>query len=132
MIEVAEAECVEGRGIRGDRFFDFKDNYKGQVTFFSMSVYRDLCDQFGVFDKDPSAFRRNVIVDDVDLNSLIGETFEVQGIQFEGTQEAAPCYWMEQAFCPGAEEALKGNGGLRARILSYGTLKSEAIVAAKD
>ncbi len=33
-VEVQEVECVAGRGLRGDRFFDFKPDYKGQVTFF--------------------------------------------------------------------------------------------------
>ena len=32
------------------------------------------------------------------------------------------CYWMDEAFCPGMEEFLKGRGGLRARILTGGTL----------
>jgi MOSC domain-containing protein YiiM len=75
----------------------------------------------------PSAFRRNVITQGVDLNLLINREFEVQGVRFHGTQECAPCYWMDQAFAPGAEAALKGHGGLRARILSSGTLKSEAL-----
>ena len=34
MIETAEIECMAGRGIRGDRYFDFKDDYKGQIIFF--------------------------------------------------------------------------------------------------
>ena len=70
--------------------------------------------------------RRNVIVSDIDLNTLMGQTFEVQGIQFEGTEEAKPCYWMNQAFAEGAEAAMVGNGGLRARILSDGVLREEA------
>ncbi len=125
MVEVPEAECVAGSGIRGDRFFDFKEDYKGQITFFSQPVYEDLCETFGVHDRPASAFRRNVIVDQADLSELIGEEFEVQGIRFEGTQEAAPCYWMNGAFHEGAEAALKGRGGLRARILSDGVLRAE-------
>lgn len=37
-IEVSALECAAGRGIRGDRFFDYKDNYKGQITFFAIEV----------------------------------------------------------------------------------------------
>ena len=43
MIETSEIECVAGRGIRGDRYFDFKDDYKGQITFFSLDVFNELC-----------------------------------------------------------------------------------------
>ncbi|MEZ5299058.1 MAG: molybdenum cofactor biosysynthesis protein [Verrucomicrobiales bacterium] len=126
MVELAEAELVAGQGIAGDRFFGFKDDYKGQVTFFSAEVFDDLCARFGVADRDADAFRRNLLVSGVDLNSLIGEEFEIQGIRFRGDSECSPCYWMEQAFCEGAEAALKGRGGLRAKILTSGTLRAEA------
>jgi len=120
---VREIECVAGSGIRGDRFFDYKEDYKGQITFFSQEVYDDLSKTFEVSAKSPAAFRRNVIVEGVDLNDLIGEEFEVQGVRFSGSCEAAPCYWMNQAFADGAHDALKGRGGLRARILSDGVLR---------
>ena len=123
MQEVSEIECVAGSGIRGDRFFNFKEDYKGQITFFSLETWEALCERFRVGDKGPEIFRRNVVVSGVDLNAWIEEEFEIQGIRFSGTQEAAPCYWMNQAFAKGAEDALKGRGGLRARILSDGFLR---------
>jgi len=39
MIEVPVIECVASRGIRGDRYFNFKDDYKGQITFFFRSTF---------------------------------------------------------------------------------------------
>lgn len=125
MLRVSSVECVAGSGLRGDRFFDFKTNYKGQVTFFDFTVYEDLCAEFGVHGVGPDVFRRNVVVSGVDLNALIGEPFEVQGVQFVGTQEAAPCYWMNQAFHEGAEQAMRGRGGLRAKILTTGLLQED-------
>lgn len=50
----------------------------------------------------------------MDLNRLIGQRFSLQGIEFEGVEECRPCYWMDQAIAPGAENYLKGHGGLRA------------------
>jgi MOSC domain-containing protein YiiM len=125
-IEVPSIECVAGRGIRGDRYFDFKDDYKGQITFFSLDVFDELCGALAVQDCPPELVRRNVFTRDVDLNTLIDQDFEVQGVRFHGTQECKPCYWMDRAIAPGAEEFLKGRGGLRARILSDGTLRSNA------
>ena len=124
MVEMDRLECVAGRGIRNDRFFDFKENYKGQITFFSAEVYERLLREFHLAkeDRPPSVFRRNVIVRGVDLNTLAGEEFELGGVRFAGAGECAPCYWMDQAVCPGAEQWLKGNGGLRARILTSGIL----------
>lgn len=123
--EVESVECVAGQGLVGDRFFGHKENYKGQVTFFAHEVYERLCEQFQAMGISPAIFRRNVITKGVDLNTLIGQEFEVQGVRFIGTEECRPCYWMDQALAPGAEEAMKGNGGLRARILSNGALHKD-------
>jgi len=125
IVEVAEIECVAGRGLRGDRFFDFKENYKGQITFFAWETYEALCRELGMRDKPLSTFRRNVITAGVDLNELIGQKFQIQGVHFRGTEECRPCYWMDQAFAPGANEFLKGRGGLRAVILSNGILRAD-------
>jgi len=70
-----------------------------------------------------AVFRRNAITTGVDLNVLIGEEFQIQGIHFRGTEECRPCYWMDEAFAPGAFNFLKGRGGLRAEILSDGILR---------
>lgn len=128
MIEVAEIECIAGRGVRGDRYFDFKDDYKGQVTFFSLEVFEELSAALGVHDCSPAAARRNVITRGVDLNELIGKEFEAQGVRLLGMEECRPCYWMDRAFAPGAEKFLKGRGGLRAKILTDGMLRSTALV----
>jgi MOSC domain-containing protein YiiM len=119
-------ECVAGRGIRGDRYFDFKDDYKGQVTFFALEVFDELCGRLGLHDCSPALVRRNVMTRAVDLNELIGQDFEIQGVHFHGTQECSPCYWMDQTIVPGAEEFLKGRGGLRAKILCDGELRTTA------
>jgi MOSC domain-containing protein YiiM len=124
-IEVAEIECVAGRGIKGDRFFDFKDDYKGQITFFASEVFEELCRKLGMNGKSPGVTRRNVIMAGVDLNSLVGKEFEIQGVRFEGMTECSPCHWMDEAIAPGAEKLLHARGGLRAKILTDGILRVE-------
>lgn len=125
-VEVSEVECVAGKGLVGDRFFNFKENYKGQVTFFSADVFDDVCRRLGVSGKLAGVTRRNVIIRGVDLNTLIGQQFVVQGVLFEGVSECTPCHWMNDAIARGAESALHGHGGLRARILSGGRLRAGA------
>ena len=126
LIPCPELHCIAGRGIEGDRFLDYKGNYKGQITFFEMETYDRLCKEFGIEDKSPGVFRRNVLTRGIDLNKLIGTEFELQGVRFLGTEESKPCYWMDQAFAPGAEVALRGHGGLRAKILTDGVLRIDA------
>jgi MOSC domain-containing protein YiiM len=122
IVEVETVECVAGRGLKGDRFFDHKPDYKGQITLFSWEMFRALCSTIGAAKASPAALRRNVIVEGLDLDALIGKQFELQGVQLQGTEECRPCYWMDQAIAPGAEAWLKGRGGLRCRILSDGVL----------
>ncbi len=125
LLEVGEIECVAGQGIRGDRFFDYKEGYKGQITFFSNEVFDEVCRSLAVGTKSPGVARRNVVTQGIDLSSLVGKQFSIQGVEFEGVCECKPCYWMDEAIAPGAEDALQGRGGLRARILSNGILRTE-------
>ena len=124
--EVDEIECVAGHGIRGDRFYDYRANYKGQITFFSLEVFDRLRAAFPHVDKSAGVLRRNVIVSGVNLNTLIGEDFQLQGVRFHGTAHCKPCLWLDTAFAPGAEKALAGHGGLRAQILTSGRLQTGA------
>lgn len=124
--EVAEVECVAGYGLKGDRFYGYRPDYKGQVTFFSTEIAKELCFAFGLASVDLSAFRRNIITEGVDLKALIGERFTLQGVELEGAEECRPCFWMEHAIAPGAEDWLKGRGGLRCRILTGGWLRQDA------
>jgi len=125
-VEVAEIECFAGCGIKGDRFFDYKEDYKGQATFFSQEVFDALCAELKLAGASPGASRRNIVVEGADLNALVGKDFEVQGVKFRGMAECSPCHWMDQAFAPGAEQFLQNCGGLRAKILTDGKLRVDA------
>lgn len=122
---VSEIECVAGMGLRGDRYFGYKPDFKGQVTFFDAAVVEAVRGHFSLPDLSSSVFRRNLVVRGVDLSAWKGRRFRFHGIEFEGSEECRPCYWMDQVAGPGAEAFLTENfrGGLRARILSGGILK---------
>jgi molybdopterin synthase catalytic subunit len=121
---VREIECVAGMGLKGDRYFGYKENFKGQVTFFAAEAVDAVRAHFKRPDLSSGEFRRNLIVRGVDLSEWVGKRFRFQGIEFEGSEECRPCYWMDQVAGSGAEEFLKTDfrGGLRARILSDGRL----------
>lgn len=123
IIEKASLELVAGKGVSGDRFFDYKPDYKGQLTFIDLAAVEAIRAHAGNPDLPATAFRRNVVIAGLDLNDLIGRTFRLGEIVLAGTEECRPCYWMDQA-CgkPGTEELMKGRGGLRCRILTDGTL----------
>jgi MOSC domain-containing protein YiiM len=126
IIEVPEAECVSGCGLRGDRFFGYRPDYKGQISLFAAEIFDALRREFNVAELSPAAFRRNVITEGIDLNSLIGQSFTLQGVELQGVEECRPCHWMDQAIAPKAEDWLKGRGGLRCRILSDGVIRKDS------
>ena len=123
IVEKDEITCVAGRGIEGDRFFDYKEDYKGQITFFDWSIYEKVRDEIVKGELEPMAFRRNVIIEGIDLNTLIDKHFQLDGLEFTGSCECSPCYWMDEACAPGTHEFLRGRGGLRARIVRGGELR---------
>ncbi len=127
VVEVDQLECVAGQGVRGDRFFGHRPDFKGQITFFAMEVIEALREGLGLGEARPERTRRNVVTRGADLNAWVGVEFEVQGVRFVGTEECRPCYWMNEAFRDERVEAwLQGRGGLRARILTSGFLRRDA------
>lgn len=125
VVEVDAVECVAGRGLVGDRYCGEQEDFKGQITFFALEVHRQLCAAFGLRATPPSVYRRNIVTEGLDLAALVGREFDLHGVRFLGTEECKPCSWMNQAVAPGAEEAMRGRGGLRAKILSSGLLRRD-------
>ena len=119
---VDSVECVEGQGLRGDRFFGYKEDFKGQVTFIDRGTIEAVAERIQDSDLDPAVLRRNIIVSGVDLNELIGRTFEIDGVRFNGSEECSPCVWMNVSAGEGAMDTMVGRGGLRCRILNTGSL----------
>lgn len=120
---VSYVHCRAGWGLEGDRFYGYRPDYNGQVTFFEWDVFAAAKKAFGLPDLGADVFRRNVVVEGMHLREFIGARFSLGGIDFEGMAEAKPCYWMNAVVAPGAEEWLRDRGGLRAKILTDGELR---------
>lgn len=131
---MSEVECVAGMGLKGDRYFGYKPDFKGQVTFLDADAVDAVRSHFNRPDLSSGEFRRNLVVRGVELSEWVGKRFRFQGVAFEGTEECRPCYWMDEAVSPGTEEFLKSlfRGGLRARILSDGMLRASSKSAKAD
>ncbi len=115
-------KCRAGFGLEGDRFYGYRPDYKGQVTFFTWETLLAARENFGLPALAPSVFRRNVVVEGIDLDQLLARRFTLGGVEFEGTGEARPCHWMNAVVAPGAEDWLMGRGGLRAKVRTDGKL----------
>jgi MOSC domain-containing protein YiiM len=67
--------------------------------------------------------RRNLVVAGCNLRALQGRRFTIGDVELEGTGECHPCSRMEEALGEGGYQAMRGHGGLNARILRGGTLR---------
>jgi MOSC domain-containing protein YiiM len=120
-----EVRAVEQMGLEGDRYFGERPGGKAQVTFINADVIDQVKADFKLPNLPPGVFRRNLVVRGVELSEWLGKPFVFQGVSFEGSQECKPCEWMDRSIAPGARLFLKQPfyGGLRARVLSTGTLR---------
>lgn len=122
-IEPTVVEVHAGQGIVGDRFYGRGPSFDGHVTFVAWEVWQEIQQITGLDGLTPAALRRNIVVEGVPLNQLIGQEFALDGVRFYGTKHCAPCRWMDVAVTTGALALLKGRGGLRAQCLSDGLLR---------
>lgn len=134
--DVEEVEVRAGRGLVGDRYYGVPAHYEAQVTFFAAEVFDALLTEFGRNDLAPILTRRNIVTRGVNLNQLLGQEFTIETgrgfIKFLGTKPCSPCAWMDAMLEEGAHAFLRGRGGLRARILSNGTLRRGAAVLTSE
>ncbi len=71
---------------------------------------------------DPGLLRRNLLVSGINLNALMKRRFRIGDVVLEGTVACHPCSRMEEALGPGGFNAMRGLGGLCARVVEGGYL----------
>ena len=125
--EVAQVEERAGLGLAGDRYFGVAAHFNAQVTFVAWEVFAEVQRALARDDLSPTLMRRNIVVEGIPLNQLLGQEFSMvdsagAAVRFRGASHCAPCAWMDAALGAGAWQLLKGRGGLRARILTDGVL----------
>ena len=70
----------------------------------------------------PEQLRRNLVTTCINLVALKRRRFRIGSALLEATGECAPCSRMEDEFGPGGYNAVRGRGGLTARIIKGATI----------
>lgn len=122
-IDVVETvEAVVQRGLRGDRSAE-RSNHKRQVTLIQSEhlvvIARLLHREHVVAD----LLRRNIVVSGINLAALHNQTFRIGDALFEGTGYCHPCSRMEAALGGGGYNAMRGHGGITAKVLNGGLIR---------
>ena len=76
----------------------------------------------------PAQARRNIVTRGIDLNALAGIRFRVGDVELQGQRLCQPCAHLER-LSPGTLRPLVHRGGLRADLLTGGTIHVGATVA---
>lgn len=130
MTEVSEAEAVAGAGLVGDRYAG--GSGKRGVTLLQAEHLPAIAALAGHAAVAPALLRRNVVVSGIPLIALKGRRFRIGTVLLEGTGECDPCARMELALGPGGFNAMRGHGGLTARVLQGGVFRIGDAVRAAD
>ena len=121
--EISEIEVLSGKGILGDRHFHDYNNYKGQITL----IEKENIDYYNNKYKSKipyTDFRRNIVTEGIELNSLVKKEIEIGTIKILPYEICKPCLHLEQMVS--GKDIIKEflrRGGLRCEVLVSGKVK---------
>ena len=121
MIATGTVEAIAGAGLVGDRYKG--GSGKRGITLIQAEHLPVIAALAGHEHVAPDTLRRNLVVSGIPLVALKGRRFRVGGLVLEGTESCDPCSRMEDALGPGGYNAMRGHGGLCARIVEGGIVR---------
>ena len=131
MRECEAVEAIAGKGLLGDRYASASG--KRGITLIQAEHLPAIAALAGLEALSPATLRRNLVVAGLPLIALKGRRFRIGEAEFEGTGPCDPCSRMEAALGPGGYNAMRGHGGLCARILRGGRIAvGDAVVPLPD
>jgi MOSC domain-containing protein YiiM len=113
-------EAIVATGLRGDRY---ASSGRRQVTLIQAEHLAAVASLLGSQAIKAEALRRNIVVSGINLLALKGARFRVGEALLEGTGPCEPCSRMEDALGPGGYNAMRGHGGITARVIEGGWIR---------
>lgn len=124
-----EVHAVAARGLEGDRYA--KDG-KRQISIVQAEHLPVIEAMLASRPQElvservrvtPEVLRRNLVVEGVNVKALQSLRFRIGDAVFEGAASCEPCSKMEAALGPGGYHAMRGMGGIVARIVASGRFR---------
>jgi MOSC domain-containing protein YiiM len=127
-IAVEKVQALAGKGLAGDRFNGGPQS-KRQVTLIQAEHLAVIGQLAGSEPVNPALLRRNIAVSGINLLALNRARFRIGTALLEGTGTCDPCSRMEEALGAGGYNAMRGHGGITARIIESGWIRvGDAVV----
>lgn len=120
---VEDVKAIQDHGLIGDHS-GLSAGGKRQITLIQqerLAVIAGLCRRQSI---DPALLRRNLAVSGINLLALRDREFRVGEVVLLGTGPCAPCSRMEQVLGRGGFNAMRGHGGITAKVIRGGTIRA--------
>lgn len=118
--EVTHVQATTREGLIGDRYSG--SSGKRQVTLIQQEHLGVIASLLGQKECDPKLLRRNIAVSGINLLALKNKQFSIGDTILEYTGLCHPCSFMETTFGPGGYNAVRGHGGITARVIHSGEI----------
>ena len=121
MVEPDAVQLTAKSGIIGDRYQGRSGTR--QVTLIQFEHLAVVASVMGLENLPPALLRRNIAVSGINLLALKNQRFSIGAAQLEWTGLCHPCTKMETILGPGGYNALRGHGGITARVVEEGVIR---------
>ncbi len=123
---VERAKAIPGTGLEGDRYAIklgtfYKPMPDYELTLIEAEAIEAMKLEYKI-DLDPADARRNLVTRGVPLNHLVGQEFHVGEVKVRGIRLCEPCSHLQKLTQLSVIKGLRHRGGLRAQILTEGTI----------
>jgi len=121
MLAVECAELDPTEGLIGDHYSSRTGGVR-HVTLIQAEHLAAIASHLGREAVGPELLRRNIVVAGLNLAALKGRRFKLGSAVLEATGKCHPCSRMEEILGPGGYNAVRGHGGITARVVAGGSV----------
>jgi MOSC domain-containing protein YiiM len=135
LVAFASAEITRETGLAGDHYSGRPNaDGKGGKRQITLIQAEDLAAIASYLDRPvtPEDLRRNLVVSGINLRALKDRRLKVGEAVLEATGDCHPCSQMETILGPGGYNAVRGHGGITARVIEDGAVRVGDVVTALD
>lgn len=129
LLAYPSATFEAGKGIVGDRYYSaqgtFSEKLKNTAAFEVTLIEQE---QINAFNSTTSLnylttdFRRNIVTENIDLNSLVDKEFYIGAVKLRGILLCEPCAYLAKRLDPKVIKHMSHKAGLRAQIIISGNV----------
>ena len=127
-VSVDATQAIAGRGLEGDHRASGRAGSERQVTLIQAEHLAAVASLISRAEIDPALMRRNLVVAGINVLALKDQVFAIGEAVLEGTGPCEPCSRMEANLGAGGYNAMRGHGGITARIVSGGAIRVGDVV----